>query len=239
VIETTVLADAHGLAHYAACEFLRALATSSQPEAIHVCLTGGRIGIAMLAAAATLVADFPIDWPRTHFWWSDERFVPRDDPERNAGAARAALLDLVPVPVMNVHEMPAADAGMEVAEAATSYGLELGRFATASQLPPPFTVAVLGLGSDGHIASIFPDHSYSEALVQAVLDSPKPPPVRLTLSLAAINSADEVWLLASGAEKAEAVLATLNGAPGIPAALAKGRSRTRLLLDAAAAAQLP
>jgi 6-phosphogluconolactonase len=239
VIETTVLADTHGLARYVASEFLRALAMSPQPKVIHVCLTGGRIGIAMLAEAATMAADFPIDWSRTHFWWSDERFVARDDPERNAGAARAALLDRVPVPASNVHEMPAADTGTQVAEAATRYGLELGRFAAAGHLLPTFAVAVLGLGPDGHIASIFPDRNYSDALVQAVRDSPKPPPVRLTLSLAAINSADEVWLLASGAEKAEAVLATLNGAPGIPAALAKGRSRTRLLLDAAAAAQQP
>jgi 6-phosphogluconolactonase len=96
---------------------------------------------------------------------------------------------------------------------------------------------LLGIGEDGHVASVFPGHPVvSETRpVAAVRDSPKPPPVRTTLTLPTLNSADEVWIIASGEGKAEAVGLALGHAPGIPAAMVHGIVATRWLLDRAAA----
>jgi 6-phosphogluconolactonase len=98
---------------------------------------------------------------------------------------------------------------------------------------------MLGVGEDGHVASLFPGHPVAGAAgtTAAVHDSPKPPPTRITLTMPAIRAADEVWLIAAGAEKAEAVGAALGGDANLPAAAATGRSRTVWLLDGAAAAK--
>ena len=110
---------------------------------------------------------------------------------------------------------------------------------------PPFDVVLLGIGPDTHIASLFPEHPalhVTDRSTAAVHDSPKPPPTRVTLTLPAINAASEVWLLASGTEKAEAVRLALDPAADVlqvPAAGVAGRDRTRFLIDEAAAARLP
>ena len=188
-----------------------------------------------------------MDWRALDIWWGDERFLPGGDPDRNATQARAALLDAVPVDPARVHEMAPSQGrhGDDVDAAARAYAAELAAAARPEDHAevPTFDVLLLGVGPDGHIASLFPDHPAmyeTERTVIGVRGSPKPPPTRISLTLPAINAASEVWLLAAGAEKAPAVGLALSraGQMAVPAAGAAGRSRTLWLLDRAASRQL-
>nr|WP_275419260.1 6-phosphogluconolactonase [Streptomyces sp. SID8499] len=214
----------------------------------NVVLTGGRNGNGVLAALAAAPARDAIDWGRLDLWWGDERFLPEGDPERNVTQAREALLDSVPLDPERVHVMPASDGpyGADVEAAADAYAEELARAAGPENhgAVPSFDVLMLGVGPDTHVASLFPEHPgvrETERTVIGVHGSPKPPPTRISLTLPAIRSAREVWLLAAGEDKANAVAMALSGAGEIqaPAAGAQGRTRTLWLLDTAAAAQLP
>ncbi|SFE65953.1 6-phosphogluconolactonase [Streptomyces mirabilis] len=213
-----------------------------------VVLTGGRNGNGLLAALATAPARDAIDWGRIDLWWGDERFLPEGDADRNDTQARAALLDSVPVDPARVHPMPASDGpyGTDVDAAAEAYAAELAKAAGPENhgSVPSFDVLMLGVGPDTHVASLFPELPAvreTERTVVGVHGAPKPPPTRVTLTLPAIRSAREVWLLAAGEDKAQAAAIALSGAGEVqaPAAGAHGRSRTLWLLDAAAASQLP
>jgi 6-phosphogluconolactonase len=213
-----------------------------------VVLTGGGIGIAMLEQVRATVARDAVDWGRVEFYWGDERFLPPGHAERNETQARAALLDHVPVDPAKVFAMGADDgtgpAGAEAA--AEEYATLLRRAARPEDHGPvpAFDVLLLGMGGEGHTASVFP-HSpavyETERSVVAVHGCPKPPPTRVSLTLPAIRSAAEVWIITTGEEKAAAVAMALGGAGevAIPVAGATGRRRTRWLLDRAAAAKLP
>ena len=220
----------------------------------HVVLTGGGIGTKVLAAIAASPARDAVDWRLVDFWWGDERFEVTGDPERNETGARSALLDHLDIDESRVHVIPGPDGpdGDDPDAAAARYAAELA--AAADSAPagsspaggasvPVFDVLMLGIGPEGHVASIFPDSPAAHAggTVVAVRDSPKPPPTRISLTFGALQAAREVWVLASGAEKAEAVAAALSGASQVtlPAAGARGRERTLFLLDEAAAAKLP
>jgi 6-phosphogluconolactonase len=213
----------------------------------HVVLTGGGVGTAVLAELAAAPARDAIDWRRLHVWWGDERFVPDGHPDRNDRGAREALLDHVPVDPALVHRMPSADGpdGENVEAAAARYAKEL---ATATRPEdhgpvPIFDVLMLGLGEDGHVASLFPGQPalYDARPVVGVHGSPKPPPIRLSLTFPSIRAANEVWIVAAGAAKAAPANLALSGAGEveIPAAGARGRQRTLWLLDQTAAGQLP
>lgn len=211
-----------------------------------VALTGGRNGNGLLAALAAQPARDAVDWGRLDIWWSDERFLPDGDPERNATQARAALLDSLPLDIGKIHEMPASDGPYEPEAAAEVYAAQLADAAEAAEraLVPSFDVLLLGVGPDTHVASLFPGLPgvrESERTVIAVHEAPKPPPTRLSLTLPAIRAAREVWLLAAGEDKAEAARLALSGADEAqaPAAGAYGRERTLWLMDTAAAAELP
>ncbi|MEU7031200.1 6-phosphogluconolactonase [Streptomyces sp. NPDC046275] len=213
-----------------------------------VVLTGGRNGNGLLAALRTAPARDAIDWSRLDLWWGDERFLPEGDPERNVTQAREALLDSVPLDPARVHAMPASDGayGDDVEAAAAAYAAELAAAAGpgAPGGVPAFDVLMLGVGPDTHVASLFPELPAvreTERTVVGVRGAPKPPPTRISLTLPAIRAAQEVWLLAAGADKAKAAAIALSGAGEVqaPAAGAYGRSRTLWLLDAAAASELP
>ncbi|MFE1955379.1 6-phosphogluconolactonase [Streptomyces sp. NPDC059524] len=211
-----------------------------------VVLTGGRNGNGLLAALAAAPARDAIDWGRLDLWWGDERFLPDGDPERNYTQAREALLDSVPLDPRRVHPMPASDGPFEADAAAEAYAAELANAAGPEDHGevPTFDVLMLGVGPDTHVASLFPELPAvreTERMVVGVHGAPKPPPTRITLTLPAIRSAREVWLLAAGEDKANAAAIALSGAGEVqaPAAGAYGRSRTLWLLDAAAASQLP
>lgn len=236
--------DPATLAGHVADRFLvRVQARIRDGRLAHIALTGGSMGSAVLRAVAEDPRAAVMDWSLVHFWWGDERFVPADDPDRNAGQARAALLDRIPVPAQNVHEMAASDAGLGLDEAATAYADELARFGDEKRAWPSFAVCFLGVGPDGHIASLFPDHreiTVTDAAVLPVRNSPKPPPERITLTRPVINASKRVWLVLTGAEKASALGLALAGADyrTVPAAGAKGRKRTVFFVDEAAAAEV-
>ncbi|MEV0096178.1 6-phosphogluconolactonase [Streptomyces sp. NPDC050738] len=213
-----------------------------------VVLTGGRNGNGLLAALAASPARDAIDWSRLDLWWGDERFLPEGDPERNVTQAREALLDSVPLDPKRVHAMAASDGayGNDVESAAAAYAAELAAAAGPEDHGPvpTFDVLMLGVGPDTHVASLFPELPAvreTERTVVGVHGAPKPPPVRISLTLPAIRAAREVWLLAAGADKAGAAAVALSGAGEIqaPAAGAYGRSRTLWLMDSAAASELP
>ncbi|MFJ2937736.1 6-phosphogluconolactonase [Streptomyces sp. NPDC087219] len=213
-----------------------------------VVLTGGRNGNGLLAALGSAPARDAVDWSRLDLWWGDERFLPEGDPERNVTQAREALLDRVPLDPARVHAMPASDGpyGSDVDAAAAAYAEELAAAAGPGDHGgvPTFDVLMLGVGPDTHVASLFPELPAvreTERTVVGVHGAPKPPPVRVSLTLPAIRSAKEVWLLAAGEDKAKAAAIALSGAGEVqaPAAGAYGRSRTLWLLDTAAASELP
>ena len=239
--------DADRLARAVASAFVARVAAA---QAVHgvasVVLTGGGVGTAVLERVAEL-AEEPerevVDWTAVEVWWGDERFVPADSDERNELGARRALLDRVGVPEARVHAMPASDGEFATAEeAAHWYAGELAELAGDGDVPR-FDVLLLGMGPEGHVASIFPGSpaARDERPVVPVHDCPKPPPTRVSLGFAALTSAEEVWLLVSGEGKADAVAQALGGADReqIPAAGARGRRATRWLLDEAAASKLP
>jgi 6-phosphogluconolactonase len=185
-------------------------------------------------------------------WWGDERFVPVDDARRNERQAREALLDHVGIDESRVHPMPALGwspgspgADDDVQAAAAAYAAELaGHASFEAHAPlPRFDVLLLGVGPDGHVASLFPNSPalYDTRAVVGVEGAPKPPPLRISLTLPTIQTADEVWLLAAGAQKAPAVRLALSGAGpmSIPASVASGRRATSWLLDRDAASELP
>jgi len=212
-----------------------------------VVLTGGGIGTRVLTELAAAPARDAIDWPRLDIWWGDERFVPDGDPDRNETGARAALLDHVGVDPARLHPMPGPDGpdGDDPDAAAARYASWLADAAGSDGHGPvpAFDVLMLGIGPEGHVASLFPGMPAlgDTRPVVAVRDSPKPPPTRLSLTLPSIQAAREVWILASGEEKADAVARALTGGgqDPVPAAGARGRQRTLFLLDSAAAAKVP
>lgn len=219
-----------------------------------VVLTGGTVGIATLEAVTQSPARGAVDWSRVNFWWGDERFLPSGSPDRNAVQAQAALLSRLPIESRRVHPVASSDEVATVEEAALDYERRLAEAAAGERLPqgfepadarlPRFDVLLLGVGPDAHIASLFPEMAGIRATgvtAVPVVDAPKPPPERVSLTLEAINTAEEVWLAVAGEDKAGAVGLALAGAGPVqvPAAGAQGRAKTRWLIDQAAASQLP
>ena len=199
-------------------------------------LTGGGAGIGLLERVRELEdADSRIDWSRVHVFFGDERNVPVSHEDSNEGQARDALLSHVDIPEANIHGFGADGGDME--DKARDYERTIAEVA-----PEGFDIHLLGMGHEGHINSLFPHTDAvreAERLVIAVTDSPKPPAERLTLTLPAVRRAEQVWLLVSGGNKAEAaaqIIARANPEDW-PAAGAAGTEDTILYLtdDAATA----
>lgn len=177
-----------------------------------VALAGGNTPRLLYELLATDYQD-RIPWERVHFFWSDERFVPLDHAESNTRMVRQALLDRIALPKDNVHVPPVDLTDPE--EAAKKYEDELRTFFGTGE--PRLGWVLLGLGEDGHLASLFPGSpslAERDRWVLAVRDSPKPPPVRLTMTLPLLNQAEEIHFLVTGVGKAEALSSTILGPPG-------------------------
>jgi 6-phosphogluconolactonase len=210
-------------------------------------LTGGGIGTAVAAELAAAPPRDAVDWRQLDIWWGDERFLPGGHPDRNEAQAEQALLRHIDTDPARVHRMPGTDGpdGNDPEAAAARYAAELRRAAQPQDHGPvpAFDVLLLGIGPEGHVASLFPGMPalYDDRPVVAVRGAPKPPPIRLSLTLPALRRAREVWILAAGAEKAGAVRLALSdaGPVQVPAAGARGQLRTLFLLDKPAAGQLP
>jgi 6-phosphogluconolactonase len=243
--EVIVHEDASTLAGDVASRLLERLEEAqARGEVPQIGLTGGTIADAIHREVARRAEDSSVDWSRVVIWWGDERFVPSTSEDRNARQARAALLDQLfradpPLDPANVHEAPASDEVATVEESAAAYSTTM-----RSEGAGFFEVLMLGVGPDGHIASLFPGHpalDITDHIAVAVHDSPKPPPLRVSLTFEAMDRAKAVWFLVSGAEKASAVKSALAGGDRreIPARGVVGTEETVWLIDAAAASELP
>jgi 6-phosphogluconolactonase len=210
-------------------------------ETPQVALTGGSIAEAIHREIARLAPDSEVDWSKVDFFWGDERFVAPDSPDRNAGQARAAFLDAVGADPARIHEIPSTAEAESAEAAATAYADTVHAVGSGN-----FHLLMLGIGPDGHVASLFPGYpqlDVDDRIAVPVTDSPKPPPERVSLTFAALNRADEVWFVASGAEKADAVgralAATAPDIHEVPAAGVHGEAATIWFLDRESASRVP
>lgn len=203
-------------------------------------LTGGTIADKIHREIARQGADSAVDWSKVDFFWGDERFVAPDSDERNAKQARATLLDVLPVDPARVYEIPSTDMADSVDAAASAYADTLRSAGRGT-----FDVLMLGVGPDGHIASLFPGFpqlDVDDVIAVGVTGSPKPPPERVSLTFPALNRSDEVWFVVSSADKASAVgralAATSPDVHEIPAAGVRGQVETIWFLDRDAASEI-
>jgi len=233
-------ADPDALADAVAAALIARIAeVQAEGRVPSVALTGGSIAERIHRAVATSIDGLDVDWSEVDFYFGDERYVDTWSEERNALAARRDLLDQVEVDPARVHEMPASDSGLTLEEAAAAYSDTVHAHGTGE-----FDVVMLGMGPDGHVASLFPGHpalDVDDRITVAVTGSPKPPPERLSLTFAALNRTRAVWFVVSGEAKADAVARARQ--PGanlhdVPAAGVVGREETIWWVDAAAASAL-
>jgi 6-phosphogluconolactonase len=213
-----------------------AQASGAEPQ---IALTGGTIADAVHHELARLAGSYEVDWSRVVVWWGDERFVPPDSPDRNAAQARTAFLSHVWVDPQKVHEMPSTADAADVEAGAMAYAADL-----RAQGSGEFDVVMLGVGPDGHVASLFPGFAQldvDDRIAVAVTGSPKPPPERISLTFAALNRSKSVWFLVSGEEKSSAVARALADGTDLhdcPAAGVTGSEETIWFLDRPAASRL-
>jgi 6-phosphogluconolactonase len=218
-----------------------AQATGREPSVV---LTGGTLSRKVHTAVAEHRGRDRVDWSRVHLWWGDERFVPADDEERNDGQARSDLVDRLPFAPGKVHAVRADEGTASVEDAAAAYAseLEAALGGPAEGDAPWFDVVMLGIGPDGHCASLFPGRPEVDAqgLTVAVRSSPKPPPQRVSLTMSTLRRGREVWFVAAGEGKAAAVARSVAGGDvhETPSAGPRGTEDTRWYLDEAAAAHL-
>jgi 6-phosphogluconolactonase len=235
-IETEILADPEALARRAA-EWLLAEATTKEGR-FAIALSGGSTPkrLYQLLARPPYRDAFP--WARTHLFWGDERFVPHDDPKSNYRMTREAMLSRVPIPPANIHPIPTE--GMTPDEAAAAYERELKAFYGADRLDPArplLDVNLLGLGTNGHTASLFPGTAVLEERrrwVAPVVTADEPHP-RITLTYPALESSRQAAFLVAGAEKREILARFRRRDQALPAARLTPVGTLRLFADAAAA----
>ena len=206
-------------------------------EVPQIGLTGGSIAEELHREVARLSPGSAVDWSRVVLWWGDERWLPAGDAERNEGQAHDAFITSVGLDKVHVHAMPASDAGLSLAEAAEAYSAAMREHGAGF-----FEVLMLGIGPDGHVASLFPGHPAAAvrgAVAVPVEESPKPPPERVSLTFEAMDRSKAVWFAAAGADKAAAVAAALSGpaeigsteAVACPARVPRGTVVTVFWLD--------
>lgn len=209
-----------------------------------VLLTGGTMAMAVLDAIRRSPARDSVDWSTVSFWWTDERWVPSDSPERNERQAREALLDHIRIDEQKVHPFPASDEAEDMDAAAEAYAAELAAATPGNAIAPRFDITFLGVGPDGHVAALFPNTPgirEKSRRVIAVENAPKPPPERLSLSLPVLNSSQRIFIVLGGPDKASVLGLALAGASQdeVPLAGVLGIRRTVLFVDAEAAAEVP
>lgn len=197
-----VCADAGGVATTVAEALLgllaRLQAEGAEPQ---IALTGGTIADRIHREVARLSPGSGVDWTRVVVWWGDERFVAPDSEDRNALHARRDLLDVVGA--TQVHEIPSTAEAASPDEAADLYAAALRKHGTDM-----FDLVMLGLGENGHVASLMPHHpqlDVDDRIAVGVTDSPKPPPERVSLTFPALNRTHALWFVVSGEGKADAV----------------------------------
>lgn len=204
-------------------EMLTSVLMSVDPMKLHhIVLTGGIAGLSINSKLAEVARKIPKEtWANTHFWWGDERFVESDSPDRNDRGIQASLGDYYIE--SNIHRVAAVEQVLSAEAAANDYARELIDFGSGG-VPPRFTFVILGVGPDGHIASLFPGSPQlsSHSIAMPVFDSPKPPPIRVTLSYPTLNNSHCTVLLLAGETKREALAAILESQGQVELTPARG-----------------
>lgn len=187
----------------------------------HLALTGGTLGTELTKALMQRWNSHPEMYQGLHIWWSDERFVERKSADQNS----APLSEMKNSDAITFHFVKASDEVQSIHEAVADYTAQLGENF--------MDLTILGLGPDGHIASLFPGAAHIDSVekIIAITDSPKPPAVRATFTLSMINASTLVWIIAAGASKAEAVTKIIEGDLSIPASYVRATDHTRLIVD--------
>jgi 6-phosphogluconolactonase len=236
--ELTVCADAELAARAACAQIARALEEARAARGVaHLALSGGRTP----GRTYELLSPALESWRAVELWFADERCVPAEDEQSNYRLVAQTLLEGTRIAPGQVHRM---EGELGPTEGARRYGQALReRLDASADAPPALDVVLLGVGPDGHVASLFPGHPALSATAQqlcvGISDSPKPPAQRITLSLPLLRSARAVILLASGPEKARAVAGALaQPTPKLPASLLCAE-RLTVIVDEDAAAALP
>lgn len=215
--QPNVFPDPGALAESAANRIAGAAASSvSQRDRFAVGLAGGSTPRQLYRTLAEEPWRSRIPWERTHVYWSDERCVPPDDPQSNYAMAQETLLSAVELPPDSIHRI---QGELPQDEAVAAYADEL--FDSFTDFPPRLDVVLLGLGADGHTASLFPDSPQLAERERLVVPtrSPEPPHERISLSLRTLNAARCVIFLVTGEEKADALRRVLERRDGsLPAA---------------------
>lgn len=224
--------DASAVAENVAAKILEKLASLLESkDEVHFVLTGGTVGILTLAAINSNQKLSDVDFTKVHLWWGDERFVGAESADRNSLQAKNALLRNLKLDSKKVHEFPASDQGLSLSEAQNLFAEEV------SSISPKFDLVLLGMGPDGHVASLFPGKPDPAAglWIIAEHDSPKPPPQRLSFTYEALNSADEVWFVVAGADKQDAVAVAMGDNPEeLPVGRVHGKVMTQWFIDSTA-----
>lgn len=221
-LDLTLYSDAAELTEEVVAQILEEIERGLKLKgAFHLVLTGGTLGVQI---AEALVGEFNADrdgFEGLHIWWSDERFVDSDSNERNALPLHGTLSNSKIV----VHEGMASDIASDIEQAVADY--------TSALNGVTIDLNILGLGPDGHVASLFPGRAdYDDVRkVFAITDSPKPPASRISFTMSMINSSLQVWMVAAGESKADAVTKIIEGDLSIPASYVRGTSHTRLIVD--------
>ena len=221
-LDLTLYADQPELLREVTTQVIEVIETGLRINGVfHLALTGGTLGSELTRA---LVADWnahPEMYQGLHIWWSDERFVDRSCAEQNSSPA----LNSVTNKNVKTHMLRASDEVENIDVAVKDYLEQLGE--------DFMDLTILGLGPDGHIASLFPGAAHIDRLekVIAITDSPKPPSVRATFTLSMINTSTLVWIIAAGASKADAVTKIIEGDLSIPASYVRAADHTRLIVD--------
>ena len=221
-LDLTLYADAKELSEEVTVQILASIERGLKlKNQYHLVLTGGTLGVQISEALVNEFNADPDGFAGLHIWWSDERFVPADSVERNAFPFHNTVVNSKIV----IHEVLASDVAKSIDESVSDYELALENV--------DIDLNILGLGPDGHVASLFPGVADidDQRRIFAITDSPKPPPARVSFTMSTINSAQEVWIVAAGESKAEAVTKIIEGDLSIPASYVRGHSHTRLSVD--------
>jgi len=224
-LDLTMYADGAALVSATVMEALEIIWMHlAEKGACHIALTGGTLGGQFAQALVEKLNTSAKDLKGLHIWFSDERFDSADSPLRNSQPVRTGLTN----PSVIVHEVKSTNDGVNVIEAAAAYEAELHEIT--------MDICILGLGPDGHVASLFPNHWDATITGKAIpiTDSPKPPPQRVSFSMDFINTSDQVWIIATGEAKATAVTQILEADLSIPAGHVMAGQLTRLIVDAEA-----
>jgi 6-phosphogluconolactonase len=224
-LDLTLYADQRELLREVTTQLIEVIEVGLRINGVfHLALTGGTLGTDLTRALVAHWNANPEMYQGLHIWWSDERFVERESSEQNSAPVYKAVTNQNVI----IHTLRASDEVEKIDDSVNDYLAQLGE--TFMDL------TILGLGPDGHVASLFPGAAHIDRLekVIAITDSPKPPSIRATFTLSMINTSTLVWIIAAGASKADAAAKIIEGDLSIPASYVRAADHTRLIVDTAA-----